>query len=73
MQEEILEDIRMILRDKSLLGEFIKIDDVSDMYDFCINLKKESESSGYSKEEFFDEVEDLISGLPKNICDYYEW
>lgn len=73
MNEEVLNDLRLILKDKSLLGEFLKIDDISEMYDFCKNMDIESKSLRYSKEEFSEEIENLINSLPKNIYGSNEW
>ena len=70
MNEEVLNDLRLILKDRSLLGEFLKIDD---MYDFCKNMDIESKSLKYSKEEFSEEIENLINSLPENICGNNEW
>ena len=73
MNEEVLNDIRLILKDKSLLGEFLKIDDIGEMYDFCKNMDIENKSLKYSKEEFSKEVENLINSIPENIYDNNEW
>lgn len=73
MNEEVLNDIRLILKDKSLLGEFLKIDDIGEMYDFCKNMDIENKSSKYSKEEFSKEVENLINSIPENIYENNEW
>lgn len=73
MNEEVLNDIRLILKDKSLLGEFLKIDDIGEMYDFCKNMDVENKSLKYSKEEFSKEVENLINSIPENIYENNEW
>ena len=73
MNEEVLNDIRLILKDKSLLGEFLKIDDIGEMYDFCKNMDVENKSLKYSKEEFSKEVENLINSRPENIYENNEW
>ena len=73
MHEEILDDIRMILNDGNLFDEFIKIDDIGEMYNFCKNLGNYKGERAYSQEEFFDEVEDLIESLPENIYYDCEW
>ncbi len=73
MNEEVLNDIRLILKDKSLLGEFLKIDDIGEMYDFCKNMDIENKSLKYSKEEFSKEVENLINSIPENIYENNEW
>ncbi len=73
MNEEVLNDIRLILKDKSLLGEFLKIDDIGEMYDFCKNMDIENKSLKYSKEEFSKEVESLINSIPENIYENNEW
>ena len=43
------------------------------MYDFCKNMDIESKSLKYSKEEFSEEIENLINSLPENICGNNEW
>ena len=73
MNEEVLNDIRLILKDKSLLREFLKIDDIGEMYDFCKNMDIENKSLKYSKEEFSKEVENLINSIPENIYENNEW
>ena len=73
MNEEVLNDLRLILKDRSLLGELLKIDDIGEMYDFCKNMDIESKSLKYSKEEFSEEIENLINSLPENICRNNEW
>lgn len=73
MNEEVLNDLRLILKDRSLLGEFLKIDDIGEMYDFCKNMDIESKSLKYSKEEFSEEIENLINSIPENICGNNEW
>lgn len=73
MNEEVLNDIRLILKDKSLLGEFLKIDDIGEMYDFCKNMDVKNKSLKYSKEEFSKEVENLINSIPENIYENNEW
>ena len=73
MNEEVLNDLRLILKDKSLLGEFLKIDDIGEMYDFCKNMDIENKSLKYSKEEFSKEVESLINSIPENIYENNEW
>lgn len=73
MHEEILDDIRMILNDRNLFDEFIKIDDIGEMYNFCRNLGDCKGNKTYSKEEFSHEVEDLIESLPENIYYDCEW
>lgn len=73
MNEEVLNDLRLILKDKSLLGEFLKIDDIGEMYDFCKNMDIKDKSLKYSKEEFSEEVENLINSIPENIYEDNEW
>ena len=67
MNEEVLDDLRFILKDGKLLGEFIKIDDINEMYDFCRCVCKEHENPNYSKKEFLEQIESLINGLPGEI------
>ena len=73
MNEEVLNDIRLILKDKSLLGKFLKIDDIGEMYDFCPNMEIENKSLKYSKEEFSEEIENLINSIPENIYEDNDW
>lgn len=47
MNKEIIEVFFKILDDKELLSKFMVIDDVDEMYEFCLSVK-----SGYSKTEF---------------------
>ena len=72
MNDRVFNDLKMILKDSDLLSEFIKIDDVKEMYDFCKSVYK-SDVPIYSEEEFSETVDDLIKSLPENLYEDCEW
>ena len=72
MKEWILKDLRNVIDDSSSLQEFIKIDDLKEMYDYC-QKDKNPESSTYTESEFVNTVEQMIEDLNKSICDDNEW
>ena len=72
MNDRVFDDLKMILKDSDLLGEFIKIDDVKEMYDFCKNVYKRDEPI-YTEKEFSETVDDLIKSLPEDLYGDNEW
>ena len=62
MREWILNDIRSIIRNKESLREFLKIDDIKEMYEYCQRGKKPGECH-YTEKEFTVTVEEMIANL----------
>ena len=54
MNEKITEVFQEIFSSKDLLSKFMLIDDVDELYEFCLNIKE-----GYSKAEFEDFLMEL--------------
>lgn len=72
MKEWILRDLRTVIGDSSSLQEFIKIDDIKEMYAYC-QKGKDPEENTYTESEFISTVEKMIEDLDENLCDDNEW
>ena len=72
LEENIMRDLRLILKDDSLLVDFIEIDDINKMYDFCKNMHVD-EDANYTEEAFFKKINSLIESLPSELNESNEW
>lgn len=72
MKDWIFKDIKSVLQDKSSLKEFIKIDDIKEMYKYC-NKGKDANEKTYDETEFTNKVEKIIENLNENMYDDSEW
>ena len=72
LEENIMRDLRLILKDDSLLVDFIEIDDINKMYDFCKNMHVD-EDTNYTEEAFFKKINSLIESLPSELTESNEW
>ncbi len=72
LEENVMKDLRLILKDDSLLIDFIEIDDVNKMYDFCRNMHV-NEDANYTEEAFFKKINSLIESLPSELNESNEW
>ncbi len=71
MEDFIMEDLHKILEEEDSLGDFLKMNDVDDMYKFC-KEKNEAKEHYYTEEEFEDKIEDILTILAKETDDG-EW
>ncbi len=72
LEENVMKDLRLILKDDSLLVDFIEIDDVNKMYDFCKSMHVD-EDTNYTEEAFFKKINSLIESLPSELNESNEW
>lgn len=64
MDDLIMRDLKAVLDDEILLPEFIKINDVKEMYEFC---KKVNKDQDYTEDDFKIKVDELIESLPEEL------
>ncbi len=64
MEDLIMRDLKAVLDDEILLPEFIKLDDVKEMYEFCKKVNKEQ---NYTEADFKTKVDKLIESLPEEL------
>ncbi len=68
MKDPIIEDLNKVIKNKELLPNFLRMNDVDEMYDLC--QESDSEGAGrYSKEEFEDKIKQLIESLSDDQSD----
>ena len=72
MKDWIFKDIKSILQDKSSLKEFIKMDNIKEIYEYC-KKDKEANNSIYTENEFTDKIEKIIENLSEDMYDDSEW
>lgn len=71
MNEKIQEVFLEVFGNEKLISEFIKIDDIDEMYQFCLNVK-----AGYTREEFVDflsEYAELCDSLTPELEDFEDF
>lgn len=73
MSDLIKEDLKSIIKDRNSLSRFIKMNDIKEMYNFCINSDKSKKGPLYTEQEFYNKVDELISSIPKYLFDDNEW
>ena len=62
MKDPIFEDLNKVVNNKELLPDFLRMNDVDDMYDICQESELEEEKN-YSKEEFEERIKHLLESL----------
>ena len=73
MDDQIIDDLKLIIKSEDSLSKFIKMNDVKEIYNYCIDYNKTSKKSPYTEEEFYNKVDKLIDTIPCYLSDDDEW
>ena len=72
MKDPIMEDLNKVIKDKELLPNFLRMNDVDEMYDLC-QESNSGEAVYYSKEEFEEKIRQLVESLSDQSDSDSEW
>lgn len=73
MDDNIIDDLKLIIKSEESLSKFIKMNDVKEIYNFCKNSNKTRKDALYTEEEFYNKVDKLIDTIPCCLFDDNEW
>ena len=72
MKDPIIEDLNKVVKNKELLPNFLRMNDVDEMYDICQESDSEDEKC-YSKDQFEEKIKHLIESLSDQSNIDSEW